>query len=516
MSNHRPNFLLISTDQQRADHLGCYGARQLRTPNIDSLAAKGTRFARAYVASPVCMPNRSSIATGRMPSLHGVRHNGLNLSLESRTFADALRSSGYRTSLSGKAHFQCVTQNRAHLQGDLSRQPMHCQPGRYDQESGPLWRKFPDRELELPYYGFEHVDLAAGHGDQVDGHYNQWVASQGVDLESLRGPDNAYPGGECGLFQAWRTRIPEELYPTRYIQKMTEDALARYAEDSSKPFFHWASFCDPHHPFTPPGRYWDLYSPDEVSLPDSFSVNVQNSWSSRLKQMRNEGHANLQGTAALAVNEAELRWAIALTYGQISMVDDAVGAILDTLRRHDQARHTIVIFLSDHGDLMGDHGLMFKGPFHYKSVVRMPLIWSDPTSSNATVNGDLVSAVDVPASILDAAGVSPFHGMNGRSFLRTTDYAARDAVLIEDEIQSDLPLTEVRGRTRTLISKRWRLTLYDGVEVGELVDLENDPLETINRWNDSTLTSVRCELTERLLREMLSNSESGKLPVYAA
>ncbi|MEO9652680.1 MAG: sulfatase-like hydrolase/transferase [Roseobacter sp.] len=172
MSERRPNILLISTDQQRADHLGCYGAQGLQTPHIDVLDKNGTRFERAYVASPVCMPNRSSLVTGRLPSLHGVRHNGLNLPLDSCTFIEELRLAGYRTSLSGKAHFQCVTQNPAQLtgQGHAARQQA-C--GRYNQEIGPLWRQRPDRTLDLPYYGFEQVDLAVGHGDQVDGHYNQ-------------------------------------------------------------------------------------------------------------------------------------------------------------------------------------------------------------------------------------------------------------------------------------------------------------------------------------------------------
>ncbi len=516
MSVRRPNILLISTDQQRADHLGCYGARYLRTPNIDSLAAAGTRYNRAYVASPVCMPNRSSIATGRVPSLHGVRHNGLNLSLSNRTFADVLRDAGYRTSLSGKAHFQCVTQNAARLKGDRGNQAQHARPGRYDQELGPLWRQNPERDIDLPYYGLEHVDLAVGHGDQVDGHYNRWVASQGADLEALRGAENAGEGSNCPLFQAWRTRVPEELYPTRYVQKMTEEALARYAQDASQPFFHWASFCDPHHPFTPPGRYWDMYSPDDVTLPASFSSNTPGSWASKLRDLRAAGHVDLSGTAALAATETELRWATALTFGLITMVDDAVGAILDTLKRNGQDRDTIVIFLADHGDLMGDHGLIFKGPFHYQSIIRMPLIWHDPRRPEGNVREDLVSAVDVSASILDAAGVSAFQGLNGRSFLRAPGFSERDAVLIEDEIQADLPFTNVRGRARTLVTRKWRLTVYDGVENGELIDLVDDPMETTNRWDDPTASSVRSELTERLLREMLAHSETGRLPEFAA
>lgn len=516
MSAPRPNILLISTDQQRADHLGCYGAGYLRTPNIDSLAALGTRYDRAYVASPVCMPNRSSIVTGRLPSLHGVRHNGLSLSLDSRTFADVLRDAGYRTSLSGKAHLQCVTQNAARLTGDRANQAHHGRPGRYDQELGPLWRSNPDRQMDLPYYGFEHVDLAVGHGDQVDGHYNRWVADQGVDLETLRGAENAGEGSNCPLFQAWRTRVPEELYPTRYVQEMTQAALARHAQDDSRPFFHWTSFCDPHHPFTPPGRYWDMYSPDDVTLPASFGFDAPDGWASKLRDLRAAGRADLLGTAALAATETELRWATALTFGLISMVDDAVGAILETLRRNGQDRDTIVVFLADHGDLMGDHGLIFKGPFHYQSVIRMPLIWRDPRRPRGDVSEALVSAVDVPASILEAAGAQAFQGLNGRSFLRDPGSSGRDAVLIEDEIQAHLPCTNVRGRARTLVTRQWRLTIYDGVENGELIDLVNDPMETANRWDDPAAASVRGELTEKLLREMLAHSETGRLPEFAA
>ncbi|MEM7463288.1 MAG: sulfatase-like hydrolase/transferase [Pseudomonadota bacterium] len=516
MSDHRPNILLISTDQQRADHLGCYGAQYLKTPNIDKLASCGTRYNCAYVASPVCMPNRSSIVTGRMPSLHGVRHNGLSLPLNSRTFVEILRNAGYRTSLSGKAHFQCVTKNPPKLKSDSRNETVISEHGRYDQELGPLWRKHPEREMDLPYYGFERVDLAVGHGDQVDGHYNRWVASQNADLAALRGPENSYNDSGYPLFQAWRTKVPEELYPTRYVQKMTEDILARHAQDTSQPFFHWASFCDPHHPFTPPGKYWDMYSPDDVILPESYSVVDNDSWAARLKEIRDAGGTNLAGTAAIAVTETELRCAMALTFGLITMVDDAIGSILEALRRNGQDRKTIVIFLSDHGDLMGDHGLIFKGPFHYQSIIRMPLIWHDPGSQESKVCNDLVNAVDVSASVLDAVGIPAPLGMNGRSFLSDDETSKRDAVLIEDEIQANLPNTNVRGRARTLVTQRWRLTIYDGVSRGELFDLTNDPMETTNRWDDPAFASERADLTERLLREMLANTETGRLPEFAA
>ncbi|MEM7303187.1 MAG: sulfatase-like hydrolase/transferase [Pseudomonadota bacterium] len=405
---------------------------------------------------------------------------------------------------------------RCAFEGDRTNQPHRQETGRYDQEIGPLWRQNPDRELDLPYYGFEHVDLASGHGDQVDGHYNRWVSEQGANLEELRGPENAICDGQCPLFKAWRTRVPKELYPTRYIQNMTEQVLAKHACADGEPFFHWASFCDPHHPFSPPGRYWDMYSPDDVTLPDSASHRSSEGWAARLRELRQSGRADLAGTAAIAATETELRWATALTFGLISMVDDAVGAILDALQRNGQADNTIVIFLADHGELLGDHGLIFKGPYHYQSVTRVPLIWHDHRRRQSEVSETLVSSVDVSASILDAANVKGYGGMNGRSILSTSDGPNRDAILIEDEIQAELPCTNIRGRARSLVTDEWRLTVYDNLEQGELFNLTEDPTESTNRWQDPSAAGKRAELMEALAREMLAHSETGALPEFAA
>lgn len=513
----RANILLITADQLRADHLGCYGNRVVRTPHIDALSARGRRYDRAYVACPVCMPNRASLMTGRMPSLHGVRHNGLNLSLDSTTLPELLRRDGYRTGLSGKAHFQCVTGAPPLMRGGPTQEACAPGPGRYDQELAPRWQAGEGR-LDLPYYGFEQVDLAIGHGDEVEGDYTAWAAGRGVDVRARRGPQAALPGAERALFQAWRTAIPEEVHPTRYVQETTIAALAGHAQDPARPFFHWASFSDPHHPFTPPGRYWNMYDPAEVDLPESCCAMQRPERVAKVHEARREGRANPQGTAAIAVTQAEARAAIALTYGMVSMIDDAVGAILAALEAQGLADNTIVIFLSDHGDLMGDHGLIFKGPFHYDGVIRMPLIWHDPHHPDPGCCDALLSAVDLPATILQATGVAPFNGLSGRPFL-TREGAAlpgREAVLIEDEIQSHLPGTGLRGRARTLITRRWRLTIHDGLETGELIDLENDPQEARNLWHAPEATAIRAELTERLLREIIALSETSPLPEFAA
>ena len=525
MKRRRPNFLLVSTDQQRADHLGCYGARILRTPGIDSLAARGIRFDRACVGSPVCMPNRASLVTGRMPSVHGVRHNGLDLPLDTVTVGDVLRAEGWATALVGKAHFQCITRaesailaRRERLPNRLVPEARHAHRRRHGQEDPVTWRTDPRHDLQVPYYGFDAVDLAAGHGDLVEGHYARWLAERHPDPDALRGAANALPGEERAAPQAWRTAMPEELYPTRYVEERTILRLREFARDGDTPFFLWASFTDPHHPFTPPGRYWSLYHPDEVGLPASFARAGTTDWSAKLMRDRREGLARLSATAAVAVDEAELRAAIALTYGMIAMVDDAVGSILATLRNLGLEEDTIVIFLSDHGDLMGEFGLLFKGPYHYQALIRTPLIWADGRSPGARSHPGHVSTIDVAASMLQSAGVVPFNGMQGRPFIDGDGNAitSRDCVLIEDEVQTLLPGSSVRGRVRTLLAGGWRISVHDGIDQGELYNLDDDPDEATNRWNDPPSQPMKRSMLERLVREMIAHSETSPVPEFAA
>ena len=143
--------------------------------------------------------------------------------------------------------------------------------GRYDQELPSTWAHEPNFEPTLPYYGFDHVELAIGHGDKAVGHYARWLKARHPNPDSLRGPENQLPGNRYTAPQAWRTRMPEELYPTAYVAERTMMYLENYARtDRSRPFYLQCSFPDPHHPFTPPGRYWDMYDPETIRLPSSF------------------------------------------------------------------------------------------------------------------------------------------------------------------------------------------------------------------------------------------------------
>lgn len=527
----RPNFLLIIDDQHRADHLGCYGNGVVRTPNIDSIARRGARFTRFYVATPICGPNRATLMTGRMPSLHGSRMNGIPLSLDATTFVELLRAAGYATALVGKCHLQGMAGTQpvagipAPVEGKtppprgLNEAVKTSAPtSLYEQEFRSTWVANPDFEMTLPYYGFDHMDLCVGHGDRVAGHYSNWLAARHPDPDSLSGPDNQLPGNDTIAPQAYPTAIPEELYPTRYVEEKTVAYLENHAKDGGKPFFLQCSFPDPHHPFTPPGKYWDMYDPDSIPVPDAFD-HGNHKLPDRLALLhaeREAGTADRGVQQVIAITEREAREAIALNYGMITMIDDAVGRILATLEATGLARDTVVIFNTDHGDFMGDHQLLFKGALHYQGLIRVPFIWADPAAEAqiaGTVSAELCGTLDIAATVLDRAGLAPHNGNQGHSLIPAAHGGGTgwDSVLIEEHQRKSYMGLDHNFRARSLITERWRLTIYDGVEGGELYDLDDDPCEFVNRWDDPACAARRGELMEALARRMMSLADASPL-----
>lgn len=521
----RPNFILFITDQQRADHVGAYGNPIVRTPNIDSLAARGWTADRFYVATPVCMPNRATLMTGRMPSVHGVRHNGIPLSLQAETFVELLRGAGYRTALVGKSHLQNMTgRPPAWPPKGVPRLPLEAvrsQGGRYDQEWGPFWRERPDHDVELPFYGFSDVVMAVDHGDMPGGHYWRWLEREHPEIAALAGPEHAIPtpGYELArVSQAWRTRVPVECYSTAFIGNETQRLLSECA-NTGEPFFIQCSFPDPHHPFTPPGKYWDMYRPEDVTLPASFKADASDAlphvaW---LREQRDAGAAVKNLPVLFACTEREAREAIALNYGSISNIDESIGRVLQTLDQLNLADDTVVMFTSDHGDYFGDHQLLLKGPIHYQGIIRSPFIWRDPKGYGAGVrSAALCTTADIAPSVLARAEILPFNGIQGKSLVpliqdrNVADW--RDMVLIEDESQRGGLGFPSRTRLRTLQTQRYRLSVYDGADWGELYDLDNAPDELKNLWFDSGQAACKSELLHRLALAMIAHSETSPYP----
>lgn len=520
----KPNFLFIVTDQHRADHLGCYGNPVVRTPNIDALAARGTRFDRFYVANPICMCNRASILTSRMPSLHGGRHNGIPLSLDATTFVDLLRDRGYDTALIGKSHIQGMTglpatakrQVKPGLEDPsegLREADKRLRSGEpYEQETALRWQENPDHRVRTPFYGFDHVQIADDHADLVTGDYAAWLKKTHPEVDALRGPDTAIPDDRYTAPQAWRTQIPEELYPTNWIADQCQEFIKDRGENDD-PFFLMMSFPDPHHPFTPPGKYWDMYDPDEIELPSSFGKGdtppIRN-----LRRQLEEAPETRVGQDPFAVTEREAREIIALTYGSITMIDDAVGRVLKTLEEQGLADDTIVVFTSDHGDYMGDHGLMLKLLMHYQGLIRVPFVWADPRNPEARADDALRNALDIGPTILEAAGIQQFHGVQGFNALE--DGPERQGLIVEEDSQRKMVAFERPQRIRTYVEKDWRITIRYGEDWNEMYDLKNDPDEVVNLWNDPAYADEQARLVQAMLVETINLQDRAPLPTYRA
>jgi arylsulfatase A-like enzyme len=510
----RPNFLVLVTDQQRADWLGCYGHPVLRTPHIDALAARGTRFEDFHTAMPVCMPNRASLLTGRYPSVHGLRSNGCVLSQRANTFVDVLAAGGYRTAAIGKSHLQPFTGEPPKGGPGFETGPIaeawKQDPVSYAEEEPATYAGDHFHTIRTPYYGYQHVEMVTGHGDRCGGHYGQWFRRTHANWRELHDPANELPHNyRCP--QAYRTPVPEDSYPTAWIRDRAADWLRAQAGDGA-PFFAFVSFPDPHHPFNPPGRYWSLYEPGQFEICLPFEAHHNPPLPLRVLRERWErGEPAETMQAAFYADEQALREAMALTAGMTAMIDDAVGDVLAALQDSGRAEETIVIFTSDHGDYLGDFNLLLKGALPMRGITRVPFIWSDPESPTPRTSAALASTIDISATVLDQAGLRPYWGMQGQSLIDCLqqDVTPRDALLIEHhDGGARMGFTEP-ARVRCLLTDRWRLTVYKNEEWGELYDRKSDPGETSNLWSDAEHSSVRAELTGRLIHEMISAMEES-------
>lgn len=503
MSN-KPNFLFFITDQHRADWLGCMGHPVLKTPHIDALAAQGSMFENVHVAAPVCMPNRASLMTGRMPSVHGLRTNGCVLPKRANTFVDVLAKGGYRTASIGKSHLQPFTGLAPRRSKDneerMIDEAWKTDNAEYDNEEPDRYGNDGVSPVELPYYGFQHVDMATGHGDRCGGHYGQWFRASTPDWQELHDPNNQL-AHRYGCPQSYRTPVPEELYPTTWIADRAIDYVKTSVAHEA-PFFAFVSFPDPHHPFNPPGKYWDMYSPEEfdVDLPYEKHKNPTPPMQ-RLTQLWQQGKPGETLQTAFRADSEHVREAMALTAGMITMVDEQIGRVIKALKDSGQFDNTVIIFTSDHGDYLGDFNLMLKSALPFRSITRVPMIWSDPSSRVASSNHALASTIDIPASILDRAGFAPYFGMQGRSFLPclSGETMHRQELLVEHNDGGPRMGFEQAARMRALITQDWRLTTYSGEKWGELYDLKTDPQETHNLWDEPKLASVRAELSLQLI-----------------
>jgi arylsulfatase A-like enzyme len=499
------NVLLITTDQQRADTLGVEGSPLGATPNIDAVAAAGTRYAAARTQNPLCQPARATILTGTYPSTHGVTCNGVDLpaDAEERSVATLLGRAGYSTALFGKAHFATTYP--------------FFPTGKVESVEGSAR---VDPEWSGPYFGFQHVEMMLfGHNLRIADlmgqwnwvfgpppiglHYARYLFRDGFDrgMERLRLMQPEAAGAQWDHTQTWRNALPEEDHPTTWVA----DRACEWLRNADGPFFAWVSFTDPHHPMDPPAPWCDRYAPADVLevLPTLHANEHDDSpplHKILAKGMRGRPMEWANPGGAIMTRE-ELALMTAGYYGMVAQLDAAIGRVVSVLDERGIADDTLVIVSTDHGEFLGEHQMIFKGPFGYDSLLRVPLVVRGPGVDAGAVVDDPVGTIDLAPTMLDHAALEVPKWMEGRS-LRDQP---REYVLTEDDFD-----IMVRIPLRTITTARFKLHRYLEAPFGELYDLEEDPGEVVNRWDDPAYASTRNDLL--VLLDDVMNHDVRKEP----
>jgi arylsulfatase A-like enzyme len=487
-------ILFITTDQQRYDSLGCNGGEIARTPVVDALAASGINYRRAHNQNVVCMPARSTMLTGQYVRTHGVYANGVPLPQDAPSVAAVLADVGYRTALVGKAHFE----------------PGFDPEGRWPENTfGRIGRE----PTFGPHRGFEHLELAM-HGPLAFWHYGTWLRTEhaedvaGFYALVKDGRLNTDGGGDTGLEQVAANPVPREHYHTDWVADRTIAWLDTL--DDSDDWFVWMSFPDPHHPWDPPAAEVKRVDWRDLDLPPAHPGSVDACREVLARKPRHwldwfEGRFdNREGGPTRFVpaqmTHDQVREVNALVHVENELIDEACGRVLAHVDARGWGDDTDVLFTTDHGELQGDYGLLFKGPYHCDALMRIPLVWHPARTAAVTpaVVTDPVGQVDLAPTFCAIAGIGAPEWMQGIP-LPVGDGTGREHVITEWDSQ----FPDIDMHLRSIHRDGWTCTayepggVYDGTE-GELYDLTDDPHLFHNRWDDAGCRSLRDDLVADL------------------
>lgn len=457
----RPNILFLLSDQHNALTMSCAGHPVVRTPHMDRLAAEGVQFDNAYCSTPLCMPERVSLLTGRYSHNTGILHNRGRL-LDEPTMPQALQQAGYRTAVTGKIHFK----QRGVPGTDACDEHLH--------------------ELGFDEVLSNHGKVAAARSKFADT-YQTMLREKGVHepfrLDYLSRYDGTHPH--------WYVRestLDEEDYHDAYIGRLTRDWLAGY--EGEEPFFCWCNWGGPHMPWDAPGRYAQMYPLESIDPPlvDPL-VNAP-------ADIRRKQEAVLAGMppdvwdvrqAAQPMPDEAWRACRSHYYGMINVVDDGIGAMLDTLEERGLLDNTIVVYASDHGEMLLDRNLYGK-QLMYEQSARVPLIVRWPERFGRGVKSEaLVSSLDLIATLLDVAGAEMpvMHGESLSQLLEGSTQSHKDAVFCE------------LGPEKMVREGPWKYVYHPEREIQQLFNLDEDPQELENLTGKDERLEQR--LRERLL-----------------
>ncbi len=480
------NVIIILCDQLRKDTLGCYGNKHINTPNIDELAKTGRKFERNYAANPICSPNRLSIFSGMYTRNHGLWTNGLLLKDDGYTLMHNLKNAGVQTANIGKIHFE----------------PNNCDVKFESRENENYWKKNPDmKDWHGPFWGFDYIELQNSCGGLHSQHMTQWFYENGGNDEMAK----VYE--EDGIeFQ----KIPNKLHRSSFVGDRSVNYL-KNIRDKEKPFFLSVSFTDPHHPFIATQQSLEkLKSSSEYNkpigsnndldtYPEHYSTHYQNLW-------HRKGIINNNGI--IGYSEIEERNRIINSYAMVELIDENIGKIVLELKKQGIEDETAIIFTSDHGELLGDHGLWHKGPFFFEGLVNTPLIVKTPENKSGVDENSLVSSVDLAPSIAEMFGLTiPFY-MDGVSQLEVflgKSTSKRDCCLLEYRNGYG---KSIDVSSKMLVTNEYKYVCYENGDE-ELKNLKEDPFELENLANNEDHHIEKNNMRWALLKYILK-TESNK------
>jgi arylsulfatase A-like enzyme len=499
------NVLLITSDQQHWFTLGCQNP-EVKTPHLDRLASMGLLAERAYCPNPTCTPTRASLITGVFPSQHGAWSLGTKLPEDTLTIGDLIRQAGGTSTLVGKAHFQPLasTDEFPSVEAYPTLQNLD------------FWRDF-----QGPWYGFDQVELARNHGDEshVGQHYMLWMEEKGFDWRpyfnkptGIKKPDE----GEAGKGPSQTWGLPGEMHMNTWIVDRCLNQMTAMAEDTDHPHFLWASFFDPHPPYLVPEPWASMYDPKDLTIPElTPGEHINNPLHHRMTQepgadfsiyKEKDGNGN-HGFGCHLRERDEVEKNMATYYGMISFLDHCVGQLLDQLEKLHLLDSTLVIFTTDHGHFFGQHGLNAKGAFHYEDMIRVPFLAAKRgTIPENQRSSAMVSLVDFAPTALSSLGLPIPREWTGKDQMEVfmgNSPSARDHIIVENHHN---PTTV---HAKTYVDARYKITVYQKGDEGEIFDLEKDPGEVKNLWKDSESLTLKTEL---LLK--LQQAEMAKEPMW--
>jgi arylsulfatase A-like enzyme len=465
----QPNILWICTDRQRHDTLGCYGNRFVSTPHLDALAGGGALFEQAWCQNPICAPSRASFLTGRYPRTTRVNRNAQRIPRDEKLISRLLADAGYVCGHAGKLHLAPSSPPLADW----------CEPRGDDGYSVFDWSMHPPA-----------TPVSA---------YTAWLSEHDVEFKREPVMDSSYV----------TFGMPPETSNTDWIAQRGINFI-KCSAPLDRPWFFTLNIEDPHDPFDPPRRFLEPYLKrlDEIPLPHYEPGELDNKPVFQTTDRAGVWGGGRGHFAAEKMSDTDHRLIRAAYWAMIDHIDYQVGRVLDALRATDQLDNTLILFMSDHGEMLGDHGFYFQGPYFYEEMCRVPLLMSWPAAIKPLRVPALMELVDIAPTLLDAAGLEPYAGMQGRSLWPILSGQAdpshhRDDVYAEYYCAIPGGHKNAGGAFITGVRNReYALSCVHGEDAGELYDLKNDPTETRNLWFEPSASAAKIRMLKRLCDRM--------------